>query len=144
MTDTKRLEEEALRSLRSAEAKKPKEVVEDITPYDWEILLMEKVLHKLNQKTVLPQDIELFHQEVKERFAEINWRVEVQLYDTTQEGTYIMRLILQGRITPIVPTGESDFERRQWEVRQDILEIAPDIEKGSTVKFNPDQLHPNA
>ena len=144
MTDTKRLEEEALRSLRSAEAKKPKEVVEDITPYDWEILLMEKVLHKLNQKTVLPQDIELFHQEVKERFAEINWRVEVQLYDTTQEGTYIMRPILQGRITPIVPTGESDFERRQWEVRQDILEIAPDIEKGSTVKFNPDQLHPNA
>lgn len=116
------------------------DIPEDLLPYDWELLQIEKVMAHINAKMGSRQDLENFRKEIIERFAEINWHVEVDVYDSNVEGMYLFAPNLIGRLSPVNKEG-TDFERRQWEVRNDILGIAPEFDKGETVRFSEALVH---
>jgi hypothetical protein len=116
---------------------------EDLTPYDWELLEFEKVMASLQSKQGQTNDLENFRKEIIGRFAEVNWVVEVQVFETDQEGLYAWDVNLVGRITPVSKTGESDFDRRRYDVVNDTLEIAPDL-KGHTIPFSEALVHNTA
>lgn len=106
--------------------------------YDRELLAAEKVAKKLLERTVLPRDVDAFSREIKERFEEIGFVVEVQWWSTNQDATYIPDIFIVERCAPL-PHG-FDFEEHGWEVRKDILGIDGFVQDKPTV-FDPDNLH---
>lgn len=125
---------------RGQAAKQGHDIPEDLLPYDFELLEIEKVMTAINAKMGKVTDLENFRKEIVGRFAEINWHCEVEVYSTNADGVYLFAPQLIGRINPINREG-TDYERRQWEVRNDILDIAPEFEKGETVPFSEAMVH---
>lgn len=118
-------------------------VPEDITPYDEEIPAIEQVLEVINSRVGTMGNLEAFRTEIIERFAEVNWKVEVEVHEVEfddGEKIYQFNPILLGRIQPLNRSGETDFDKRRWEVVNDPLGIAPDM-KGKTMPFSEAMLH---
>lgn len=109
-----------------------------VEPYDREVILIEKVMQKLQARTALPLDQEAFRREIIARFEEIGFIVDVRWWTTNEEGVYIPDIDLVDRCSPL-PYG-FDHEFHQHEVLTDSLGI--EGHKGDQkIKFNPEQLH---
>lgn len=102
----------------------------NLFPLDSELLEMEAVMAELRKKQSTSQNIEAFHQEIKDRFHKIGWDVIVRVW-TDSFGLYDFRIELNERVTPQV---EFDVERMQWEVLNDIAELDPGM-KGVKIPF---------
>jgi hypothetical protein len=84
---------------------------------DSEILAIEQVLLALARKAGTHADLESHRREIIERFAEIGFVVDVQVWETNVEGCWIFRPVLTARIE-----GKAfDHERMAHEVQHDIL-----------------------
>ena len=104
--------------------------------YDSEILQVEKVVMKLNEKQGQTLPLESFRKEIIERFAEIGLVVSVAVYDTTVDGVnpldgvYSFVAQIEGRTDKL----DWDPDRQVHEVRTDILDLLPNSEKGQWIK----------
>lgn len=105
---------------------------------DSEILSIEKVWKNLQDHVGRARNLQGFVSEVTHRFEDIGLVVDVIMYQDNDTGEFIPKIEIVGRCEP--QKDGFDFERLQWEVREDILGIDPD-KKGVTVPFDPDQLH---
>lgn len=102
------------------------------------MLEMESVLKALRLKQGKATNLEAFRREAVERFEDIGWVVQVDAYTTTSDGVIAFDVSVVDRCERL--RHGNDYERMQWEVRNDILEIEPD-KKGVTIPFSPDMLH---
>jgi hypothetical protein len=103
-------------------------------PLDSELLEIEKVIKEIEKKQHTNQDIEMFHQEIKDRFHKIGWDVVVRVWTTDSLGTYAFDIELNDRV---VRQTEFDVEKMQWEVVNDIAELDPGM-KGIKIPFKKD------
>lgn len=85
---------------------------------DRDILTIEKVAQRLNQKQRQHMDIDAFVREVEGRFADVGFKVGVQVWTTDQAGLFAFDIEIQDRLE-----GEFDHERMQHEVQNDLLGI---------------------
>lgn len=106
-------------------------------PLDSEVLLMERELKKLRENEGKHRDLESIRREAVERFASIGWVAKVDCYQTNTDAI-AYNISLVDRCAP-QPYG-NDYERLQWEIRNDILEIEPE-KKGLTSTFTAEGLH---
>lgn len=106
-------------------------------PMDSEILEMEKVLAKVKAKEGKSTNLESFRKEILERFANIGWLANVDVW-STDTGAFAFDVNLIDRISPS-PHG-TDYERMKWEIVNDIAEIEPD-KKGKTFEFSENGMH---
>lgn len=106
-------------------------------PLDSEILEFEKVLGFLKAHEGKSRNLEGFRKEAIERFAEIGWVVEVRCYSTNTESVAFDIDIVDRCERPRHGT---DYERMQWEIRGDILEIEPE-KKGVILPFSEAGMH---
>ena len=100
---------------------------------DSEILELETVLAKLNEKQGKSVNLEAFRKEGVERLAEVGLDAKVKVYETSQEGIYAFDFEIQGRNNKKV----FDPDKQVWEVTNDILGVLPNSEKGQTIKSKP-------
>ena len=103
--------------------------------YDSDILNIEEVLLKLNEKVGRQLNFEDFEREVKGRFAEIGLRTEVAWFRYAVEGKQVEggampEITVTGRIEP---EREFDHDRLRHEVTQNILEL-PGQTPGEKIK----------
>lgn len=98
--------------------------------YDHEIVAIDEVMRKLQDKQGTFTSMEGFRKEAIGRFAEIGFVVDVKVWETDEPGTYAVDLDITGRCEP---QEGFDHERQQWEVREDVLGIDPSM-KGETIK----------
>lgn len=114
--------------------------------YDSEILEIEKVLEVLQYKaSTKKQNYESFQNEIKNRFAEIGFVVDVLWYEVgeempdgtvrKQEDVFMPEIVIKNRVQRI----EFDRERMRHEVVNNILEM-PDQTKGELIKATPEDL----
>ncbi len=108
-------------------------------PMDSEIIEMEGVLRSLKGAEGHSRNLEGFRREIVGRFQDIGWLVEVKCWKTDGESIAFDIDIVDRCERPRHGT---DYERMQWEIRNDILEIEPE-KKGLTSVFNPETLHSN-
>lgn len=83
---------------------------------DSEILKIEGVLKKLQERQGYGTNLEGFRKEAVERFRAIGFDVNVRVYETDEAGLYAFDLDLVGRVA-----GEFDPEQQTWEATNDIL-----------------------
>jgi hypothetical protein len=106
--------------------------------YDSDILKIEEVLNKLNEKVGTNQNYESLEREIRGRFAEIDLVAEVSWYEYAVSG----QKIEGGAMPEITITGrielekEFDHDRLRHEVVQNILDL-PGQTPGELIK--PDQ-----
>lgn len=96
--------------------------------YDREILEIEKVLNDLKRWETKKMVLEDFVKEAEEKFAAIGFRVNVNVFASDQNNTYIPEIEIVGRMKPL---GEFDHEEKRHEVVNDLL----DLGEGGTVPF---------
>lgn len=103
--------------------------------YDSEVLKIEDVLLKLNEKVGTERNIKDFEREIKDRFADIGLIVEVNWYEYAVEGTKIEG----GAMPQVTITGrvegpeEFDYDRQRHEVVGNVLEL-PGQTPGELIK----------
>lgn len=98
--------------------------------YDSEILAAENVLNKLHEKQRSVTNLEAFRKEIVERFAEIGLDVFAKIYETTEEGLFAFEVEIRGRTEGI----DWDPDKQVHQVREDILDLLPESEKGNWIK----------
>lgn len=84
---------------------------------DSEVLQIEKVLNLLKTRSALPRNYEDFSREIKERFQDIGFVVDVVWYHTNVDGVKMPEIVIKAR------TERKVFDRDQMvhEVTSDIL-----------------------
>lgn len=97
---------------------------------DSEILELEKVLARLNEKQGKSVNLEAFRKEGVERLAEVGLDAKAKVYETSQEGIYAFDFEIQGRNNKRV----FDPDQQVYEVTNDLLGVLPNSEKGQTIK----------
>lgn len=105
--------------------------------YDHEELAARKLLEAISQNIGTSRNLEGFCQEVIHRFERIGLLVEPRTYWNSRDECYQFEFEIYGRVEP----QPFDFERQQWEVRNDIAGIEPDKVGLKPEKFNPEMLH---
>lgn len=111
----------------------PNAVTPAIDLYDSEIISIEKVLEKLNEKQGRSIPLEAFRREIIERFEEIGLVVNVQVYSTADEGglplddLYAFDITISDRCE----RKPFDMDRQRYEVINDVAGIEPEM-KGVT------------
>jgi hypothetical protein len=101
---------------------------------DSEVLECEKVLEVLKDRAIRHGALNLGHfdNEIKTRFAEIGFAVDVKWWHTNVEGVKMPEIEIIGR------TAKKDFDHDQMrhEVTADILGLG----QGGTIKVNPEDV----
>lgn len=88
--------------------------------YDHDFLAMESgPLRWANQQQGKTRDIHRFTEDLKEQFAAIGFGVDVQVWDTNQEGTYAFKIEIRSRLDG----SAFDHDRQVHEVVSNILDI---------------------
>ena len=100
--------------------------------YDSEILQIEKVLAKLKEKAQHQVNYQHFQDEIKERFAEIGFRVDVSWWETNVDGLRQPEITIQARME----RHTFDRDRMTHEVTNDIL----DLGEGGVIKTDKSQV----
>jgi hypothetical protein len=109
------------------------QVIPAIDLYDSEILLIEKVLEKLNEKQGRHVQMEDFRREIIGRFEEIGLIVSVMVYSTADSGglpiddVYAFDITISDRCE----RKPFDMDRQRYEVVNDVADIEPEM-KGVT------------
>jgi hypothetical protein len=89
--------------------------------YDSDILVVEKVLHIIQERArESSRDYDAFDREIKERFFDAGYIVDVKWYSTNVDGVYAPDIEIVGRTEK---QGEFDHEKMAHEVTSDILEL---------------------
>lgn len=102
-------------------------VTATIELYDSDILKIEPVIEKLNERQGQVLNLDAFQREAKERFFNAGFKVDVLVYETNQEGLYWFEIQIEDRID-----GKPfDGEKMHHEVTHDIL----DLGEGGTIPF---------
>jgi len=86
--------------------------------HDSDILQMEKVLKLLRKRQGENVPLESFRKEVVDRFAEIGFKVSVQVFETNVPGVYAFDFDITDRLE-----GEFDPNQQAWEATHDVLEL---------------------
>jgi hypothetical protein len=111
------------------------ELNSQIDLYDSEIILIEQVLGKINEKQGKTIPLEPFRREIIERFEEIGLVVIVQVYSTMDSGglplddVYAFDIMISDRCE----RKHFDMDRQRYEVVNDVAGIEPEM-KGITFK----------
>lgn len=92
---------------------------------DSEVLKLENVLKTLQGRTATPRNYEHFENEIKDRFWEVGFRVDVKWWETNIDGTLIPEIEVTERIE-----GEFNPEQQAHEVVNNIVGIPEDEGKG--------------
>jgi hypothetical protein len=102
--------------------------------YDSEILLIENVLGKINQKSGQRIPLEDFRKEIIGRFEEIGLIVGVLVYSTADDGGLPLDDVYAFDITIIDRCERKpfDYDRQRYEVINDVAGIEPEM-KGVTI-----------
>ncbi len=120
-------------------------VTSEVNLYDSEILEVEKVIDKLNERRAKTarMSYEAFTTEAKERFAEIGLKVSVLWYEAGAEqpdgslkkveGMFIPEIVVKARLEKGF---QFDHERMQHEVQSDILQLGT----GGKIKLTSDDV----
>lgn len=87
--------------------------------YDSEVIEIEKVLDRLNERALGPVDYDAFDREIKERFAEIGFVVQTSWWHTNVDGVKRPDIVISDRIE----RKEFDYDRQVHEVVNDVLEL---------------------
>jgi len=89
--------------------------------YDSDILVVEKILHILQERGhQRSHDRDAFDKEIKERFFDAGYIVDVKWYSTNVAEVYAPDIEIIGRTEK---QGEFDHEKMGYEVVNDILEL---------------------
>ena len=111
--------------------------------YDSDLLVIEQVQNALNLRVGMHLDVDGYAREIKERFGEAGFLVDVAIMQVTGPGplpmgTYVPQITILSRVTP----EQFDREKMTWEVQHDILEIEETpgaMQRDGTIK-SPAQL----
>lgn len=95
------------------------DMTKTIDVYDSEILEIEKVLGILRERSTTRRNYEDFQREIKERFFDIGFIVDVVWYSTNLADTNMPEVVMKGR----VEAKEFDREKMSAEVTGDILKM---------------------
>ena len=108
----------------------------EIEIHDSEIIAIEQVLNALNdrlgpgRRTVLAA----FDKEVKDRFAEIGFIVQVAWWETNVEGVFLPEVCIADR----TESHEFDYDRQVHEVTHDVLNLG----EGGVIETSPEDYQP--
>lgn len=84
---------------------------------DSEVLQIEKVINILKERSRTRRNYDDFQREIKERFAEIGFVVDVAWYETNQADVKMPEIVIKGR----TEAKAFDRERMTAEVTGDVL-----------------------
>lgn len=101
------------------------EVTSQVELHDSDILRVEGVIAKLNEKSGTWTDMEKFRQEIIGRFQDIGLSVTTRVYTTNVEGCIAFDVDIDRRLE-----GEFDPDRQVHEVTNDLL----DLGEGGVIK----------
>jgi hypothetical protein len=97
------------------------EASRSIELYDSDILVVEKILNIIKERaTERSHDYDAFDREIKERFFDAGYIVDVKWYSTNVQDVYSPDIEIIGRTEK---QGEFDHEKMGHEVVNDILEL---------------------
>lgn len=88
--------------------------------YDTDILVLEKVIKRLNERARATMDMEAFRKEAVERFQDAGFEVDVKVWYTNEPGVFAFDMEVVGKIGADEPF---DHERMHHEVTHDVLGI---------------------
>jgi len=88
--------------------------------YDSDILVVERVLNIVRERGQNRRDYDAFDREIKERFFDAGYVVDVKWYHTNIEGVKSPDIEIVGRTEK---QGEFDHEKMAHQVTEDILEL---------------------
>jgi len=89
--------------------------------YDSDILVIEKVYKTLQDRSAHNRrDYDAFDREIKERFHDAGFIVDVKWFHTNIEGVKMPEVDFIGRVDP---ESEFDHDKMQHEVVEDILDL---------------------
>jgi hypothetical protein len=89
--------------------------------YDSDILVVEKVLNIIKERAAQrSHDYDAFDREIKERFHDAGYIVDVKWWSTDQKDLYAPDIEIIGRVDK---QGEFDHEKMGHEVVNDLLEL---------------------
>lgn len=108
--------------LHHTPGRKPEATVDaTIELYDSDILAIEGVIAKLNNEDVgRARELEDFVQKTKELFFEIGLRVDVLMWTSNVDGTYVPEITINGRVDA---HHEFDYDKQVHQVTNDLLEL---------------------
>lgn len=101
--------------------------------YDSEIAEIERVSNILKVRARQPRNYDDFQREIKERFAEIGFVVDVKWWETNVEGVMMPEIEIIGRVDK---SHVFDRDRMVHEVTNDLL----DLGEGGVIKTNPHSI----
>jgi hypothetical protein len=108
--------------------------------YDHDRIALRKLAEELRNDVGRNRDLEQWVQMVKHRGENLGFVLDVQMFeDQDHPGEFWPKIEIVGR-TRLEPHG-FDFERQQYEVRNDIAGIEPDKVGIKPPKFEPDMVH---
>lgn len=104
-----------------------------INLYDSEVQKIQATLNTLKDRTYKRHNLSAFEREVKERFQEVGFVVDVLWYETNVSGVYMPEIEVIGRCDPI-NVGEFDHDKMRHEVVNNLLGL-PEKDAG-VIKTN--------
>lgn len=100
--------------------------------YDHEIIEIEKVLARIKERTTGHRNYDDVDREIKERFQDIGFIVDVVWYHTNVDGVKMPEVVLKARTEAKV----FDRDRMTHEVTNDLLGMG----EGGVIKTNKEQV----
>lgn len=101
---------------------------------DSDVLKIERVyndlMERFRRRSVLLND---FQKEAEDKFAQIGFKVRVDMYETNYPGVYMPEITIQDRYE-----GEFDPDQMVYEVTKDILDLGTEGVIDSKPMLNPD------
>lgn len=94
--------------------------------YDEDILKLEKVFDWVKQRQQQRMDLEDFRRGAVERFYDAGFKVNVKVYETTEEGVYAFDFEILDRVER---EDQFDYDKQVHQVVNNILEL-PDQDGG--------------
>jgi hypothetical protein len=88
--------------------------------YDSDILVLEPVLQMIRRRSEGRRDYDAFDREIKERFHDIGFVVDVKWFETNLAEVKMPEIDIVGRVEP---EAQFDHDKMQHEVVNDILDL---------------------
>ena len=85
---------------------------------DSDMLVLDELKLWLNDESFRPHDYDAFQREIKERFYNAGFRIEVKVYETNYPGVLWFDPEIHERLA-----GEIDPDQMVYEVTKDILDL---------------------
>lgn len=95
------------------------ELTSQIELYDTDILVIEDVVKRLNERARGPVNVDAFKREAEERFHDAGFKVNVKVWYSDKAGVYPIDIEVCERVDP----HEFDRDRQAHEVVHDTLGI---------------------